>query len=150
MMLPRSNSTLLCAEHASAQASGCHGAPSGFTLVEVLVAMILFTVGVLSIATLMPFGSRSVNKAADQTRGSELVAVCAERLLTTVYSDSTLAAGMHSDPVNPYYGSYYIKWNVEDDQPMVSCKRITVTAAWPASTSSVGANVVIVIPKSAG
>jgi type IV pilus assembly protein PilV len=123
---------------------------NGFTLVEVLVALIVFAIGVLSIATLMPLGSRSIVKSADQTRGSELISGAAERLLTTSYSDSTLTAGTHTDPGNPYDSKYYVRWIVEDDQPMASCKRVTVTAGWPSSSSPAGASVVIVIPRSGG
>jgi type IV pilus assembly protein PilV len=123
---------------------------AGFTLVEVLVAMIIFAVGLLSIATLMPSGSRSVGRSADQTRGSELAAACAERVLTTSYSDSTLSAGTHLDPANPYEGKYYLRWTVEDDQPMAMCKRATVSASWPTAAATPGASVVVVIPRSGG
>ena len=65
----------------------------GFTLVEVLVAITVFAVGVLSLASLMPLGTRNISKSADQSRGSELASACAERLLTTPYADSPLAEG---------------------------------------------------------
>lgn len=123
---------------------------AGFTLVEVMVAMIVFAVGVLSMATLMPSGSRSVNRSADQTRASELLSASAENLLTASYSDSSLLAGPHSDPGNPYDGKYYVRWTVQDDQPVTECKRVTLTAGWPTSVSSPAASVVIVKPRSGG
>jgi len=43
---------------------------AGFTLVEVLVALMVFVIGVLSIAAMMPSGTQSVNRSGDQTRGS--------------------------------------------------------------------------------
>lgn len=125
-------------------------ANAGFTLVEVLVAMIVFAVGVLSMATLMPSGSRSVNRSSDQTRASELLSESAENLLTASYSDSLLVAGSHSDPGNPYDGKYYVRWTVQDDQPVTECKRVTLTAGWPTSVSSPAASVVIVKPRSGG
>ncbi|MGH7681613.1 MAG: type IV pilus modification PilV family protein [Candidatus Eiseniibacteriota bacterium] len=123
---------------------------AGFTLVEVMVAMIVFAVGLLSLATLMPSGSGSVNRSADQTRASELLSQSAENLLSASYSDSTLVAGSHSDPTNPYDGKYYVRWTVEDDQPIPECKRVTITAGWPISLSFPGARVVIVKPRSGG
>ncbi len=123
---------------------------AGFTLVEVLVAMVVFLVGVLSIAALMPSGSRSVNRSGDQTRGSELASACAERLLSTSYTDADLTAGSHFDAGNPYYGKYYVQWNVQDNQPMVECKRATVLVRWPTVVSAPGATVVIVVPRSGG
>jgi hypothetical protein len=105
---------------------------------------------VLSIAALMPPGSRSVNRSGDQTRASELASACAERLLSTSYTDADLTAGSHSDPGNPYYGKYYVQWTVQDNQPMVECKRATVVVRWPTILSAPGASVVIVVPRSGG
>lgn len=127
-----------------------HSVDRGFTLVEVLVAMIVFAVGVLGMATLMPTGSRSVNRSADQTRASELLSQSAENLLTASYSDSTLVAGPHADPGNPHDGRYYVRWVVQDGQPVAECKRVTLTAGWPASGSPAGATVTIVKPRSGG
>ena len=124
--------------------------PAGFTLVEVLVALVIFVVGVLSIAAMMPTGSRSVNRSGDETRGSEIASACAERLLSTSYSDPDLTAGAHSDPASPYDGKYYVGWSVQDDQPMPQCKRATVTVRWPTALSAPGATVVIVVPRSGG
>jgi len=123
---------------------------AGFTLVEVMVAMVVFAVGVLSLATLMPSGSGSVNRSADQTRASELLSQSAENLLSASYNDSTLVAGSHTDPGNPYDGRYYIRWEVQDGQPIAECKRVTITAGWPLSLSFPGASVVIVKPRSGG
>ena len=122
----------------------------GFTLVEVLVAITVFAVGVLSLASLMPLGTRNISKSADQSRGSELASACAERLLTTPYADSTLAEGTHEDPGNPYEGVYFLRWGVENDRPMAECKRVTVATRWPAAGSLSGASVVVVIPRSGG
>jgi prepilin-type N-terminal cleavage/methylation domain-containing protein len=122
----------------------------GFTLVEVLVALMVFVVGVLSIAAMMPTGSRSVNRSGDQTRASELASACAERLLSTSYADADLFSGAHVDPANPREGKYYVGWSVQDDQPMPLCKRATITVRWPTSTSAPGASLVIVVPRSGG
>ena len=123
---------------------------AGFTLVEVLVALMVFVIGVLSIAAMMPSGSRSVNRSGDQTRASELASACAEQLLSTSYTDANLAPGPHLSPVNPYDGRYYVGWTVEDNQPMAQCKRATVTVRWPTLLSASGASVVVVVPRSGG
>ena len=141
---------LACRREARAARPGPGAGDRGFTLVEVMVAMIVFAVGVLSMATLMPSGARSVNRSSEQTRGSELLSATAENLLTASYTDSTLTAGAHTDPANPYDGKYYVRWVVQDDQPVAECKRITMTAGWPNSSSSAGATVVIVKPRSGG
>jgi type IV pilus modification protein PilV len=122
----------------------------GFTLVEVLVALMVFVVGVLSIAAMMPTGSQSVNRSGDQTRASELASACAERLLSTSYTDADLTSGVHLDTANPHDGKYYVGWSVQNDQPMPLCKRATITVRWPTSASAPGASVVIVVPRSGG
>jgi type IV pilus modification protein PilV len=122
----------------------------GFTLVEVLVALMVFVVGVLSIAAMMPTGSQSVNRSGDETRASELASACAERLLSTSYTDADLTSGVHLDTANPHDGKYYVGWSVQNDQPMPLCKRATVTVRWPTSASAPGASVVVVVPRSGG
>ena len=123
---------------------------AGFTLVEVLVALMVFVIGILSIAAMMPSGSRSVGRSGDQTRASELASACAERLLSTRYTDANLTAGTHNDPANPYDGRYFVSWSVQDNQPMAQCKRATVDIRWPTALSAPGASVVIVVPRSGG
>jgi prepilin-type N-terminal cleavage/methylation domain-containing protein len=124
--------------------------PAGFTLVEVLVALMVFVIGLLSIAAMMPSGSQSVNRSGDETRGSELASACAERILATAFTDPSLAIGTHPDPANPYNWKYYVSWTVEDNQPMPQCKRATVTVRWPTPLSPPGATVVVVVPRSGG
>jgi type IV pilus assembly protein PilV len=108
----------------------------GVTLIEVLVALLLFAVGMLALASLIPAGTKSVSKSGEQTRASELAAQTVEALLDTPYGDGDLTAGTHQHPGNPHPGSYYVSWMVEDDQPLASCKRITVYVRWPTSTST--------------
>ena len=38
-----------------------------------------------------------------------------------------VAAGAHVDPANPRDHFYYVRWNVEADQPTAACKRVTVS-----------------------
>lgn len=120
----------------------------GFTLVEVMVALVVFAIGVLAMATLIPFGTRSATKSGESTRASEIASSAMERLLDTPYSDPDLAAGGHTDPSNPYPGSYHVTWNVEDNQPDSLCKRITITVKWPLATSNTSLKLVGITPES--
>jgi type IV pilus assembly protein PilV len=120
----------------------------GFTLVEVMVALVVFAIGVLAMATLIPFGTRSATRSGESTRASEIASSAMERLLDTPYSDSELSAGAHTDTANPYQGSYYVTWNVEDDQPDSLCKRITITVRWPLATSNTSLRLVGITPES--
>lgn len=122
----------------------------GFTLVEVMIALVVLSIGVLALASLMPMGTKKISNSASRTRASELAATRAERLLATPYADSTLTAGTHDDDENPHEGQYYLSWTVEDDVPITSCKRITVFARWPSASSSLNTRVVVVTPRAGG
>ena len=101
----------------------------GFTLIEVLVAMVVFAVGCLGLAMCIPLGIGRVGKAGQQTRASQLASFKAEEILTKAYTDPDLNNGNHNDALNPYDGAYYLSWVVEDDQPVTNCKRVTLTVA---------------------
>jgi type IV pilus assembly protein PilV len=120
----------------------------GLTLIEVLVALTLFALGALALAALVPAGTRTVSKAGEDTRASELAAQCMERLLDTPYGDPALDAGTHNDAQNPHAGRYWVSWQVEDNQPVGLCKRITVRVRWPASASPTLVRLVAVAAES--
>ena len=119
----------------------------GFTMMEILVALIVIGIGVFSLTALIPAGTRSNTKAGQQTRGSELASVTMERLLSTPYNDPDIDPGAHNDPSNPYPGSYYVSWTVDQDQPITKCKRITVETHWPTASASNKVRLVGVNPQ---
>src|SRR5215813_9472696 len=119
---------------------------AGFTLIEAMVALVVFSIGILGLAALAPIGSRAVSSAGRLTRASELCSNTAENLLALPYDDADLTSGAHNDPGNPYPGTYYVSWDVEDDQPVPNSKRITVTVRWPSTTSAILQRLVIVNP----
>jgi len=133
-----------------ARAASRPKAARGFTLVEVVVALLVFTIGALSLSMLMPLGARKVTTAGSQTNASSAAAAAAERLLATPYDHGDLDVGGHTDPNNPYPGRAYVEWNVELDQPVTDCKRVTINAHWPALTSTSKTTLVIVVPRSGG
>ena len=122
----------------------------GFTLVEVMIALVVMSIGVLALASLLPMGTKKISNSASRTRASELAATLAERLLATPYADEALVEGAHDDDQNPYDGQYYLSWSVEDDQPITACKRVTVFARWPSASSSLTARVIVVTPRAGG
>ncbi|MGH2359200.1 MAG: type IV pilus modification PilV family protein [bacterium] len=119
----------------------------GFTLIEALIALMVFSIGVLALAAVVPYGTNRVGKATGQTRSGELATERAEILLSTPYDDGDLTAGWHNDTANPYQVLYHVRWNVEDNQPITSCKRVTVVVNRPTLTSPTVAKVVIVVPE---
>jgi len=122
----------------------------GFGLIELAIAIFVLAIGVLGLAALTPMGTRSAAKSGEVTRASELASSLAERLLATPYGHADLTSGTHQSTANPYPGGYYLSWVVEEDQPIASCKRITVTVRWPAPSAANRADLVIVSPRANG
>ncbi len=123
---------------------------SGFTLIEILVALVIFAVGVLSLALVVPSATKRVTNAGIQTRASALAAERAETLLTTPYSHDDLLAGLHLDPANPVDSTYYVRWMVKDDAPIAGCKRVVVSVSRLSAVARAEAAVTIVCPQSGG
>jgi prepilin-type N-terminal cleavage/methylation domain-containing protein len=124
------------------------GRSRGFSLIEVVIALVVFGIGVLSLVLCVPMASKKIGRAGQQTRASTLAARQAEELLMTPYFNNLLTPGNHSSANNPIDGSYYVKWAVVDSAPVVGCKRITITVSrWDVNNPGEAA-VTIVTPQS--
>jgi Tfp pilus assembly protein PilV len=117
---------------------------SGLSLAEVLVALVVFTIGALGLAGVIPLGMNRVTDSNSDTVASTLAAERCEALLATPYDDETLDAGDHTDPGNPYEGHYNVSWTVEVDEPRPECKRVTVRVQ--RGTGRVLVRLAIVVP----
>lgn len=101
----------------------------GFTLVEILIAITIFAVGILG-ATSMQIMALQTNSKAGTT--SEAYAVASEKmeqLLKMDYADIN-----DDDSPETYNGNYNVEynvsWNVQDNTPITNTKTITVAVAW--------------------
>ena len=98
----------------------------GFTLIEVLVAMVVFSVALLGLAR-MQIAAIQVNTIASRlTQGTTLAQDRVERLMALPYKDLTLASD--TDP-NPPQG-YTIRWDVDTDVPSKGIKTINIFVTW--------------------
>ena len=122
----------------------------GFTLIEVMVALVIFATGMLALALCIPMATKRVMKAGTQTRASSIASEVAEELLTVPYGDGDLTAGTHDDPANPHEGKYYVRWIVVDNAPATNCKRITVQVSRQSVTKPAEARLVIVTAQAGG
>ena len=96
----------------------------GFTLLEVMVAMVIFSIGFLAVGAMQINSTNSNASARIHTEEYTWVVDQIERLTALSYDDADLAAGDHS----VVQGPYTVSWTVVDDTPLVSAKRIAVTA----------------------
>jgi prepilin-type N-terminal cleavage/methylation domain-containing protein len=96
----------------------------GFTLIEVLIAMAIFSLGMLAVGTLQITSTNSNASARIHTEEYTWVVDQIERLTALGYDHDDLDLGSHADVRGPYD----ISWTVVDDTPAAGAKSIAVTA----------------------
>jgi len=121
----------------------------GFTLLEVIVAISILTIGILAVASMQISSIRGNSFAGGVTEGTTWAGDQVERLVALPYDDPLLqdtdgdaAAGLSdtgfdNDPdtqadadQQAIEGRYIIYWNVADDTPITNTKTINVTVTW--------------------
>jgi prepilin-type N-terminal cleavage/methylation domain-containing protein len=98
----------------------------GFTLIEVLIALTIFAVGLLAIAALQTSSIRMNSTAGHLTDLSSWGMGRFEQLMSLPYADPQL------DPTgNPYISvtpdGYTVRYDVRQDFPVTNTKQITLT-----------------------
>ncbi len=111
-------------------------ARGGFTIIEVLVAICILVVGILTVATLQ-ITAISGNKLGSEVTGTANVAQGKfEELMALQYTvdftdpdlGGSIAGITHNDPAPP--PGYAISWTVTNDVPVNNSKSIAITVTW--------------------
>ena len=110
--------------HKTAETVREKGCQQGFTLIEVLIAMAIFSLGIMAVGAMQINSNNSNASARIHTEEYTWVVDQIERLTALPYDDADLTAGDHS----VVQGPYTVEWTVADDDPVVGAKRIAVTA----------------------
>ena len=97
----------------------------GFTLIEVLIALTIFAVGLLAVASMQTSAIRMNSTAGKLTHLSTWGTDKIEELSALSYSDSLLDSA--GNPHQELSGDYTISWTVIDNNPLTNTKNITVT-----------------------
>lgn len=113
----------------------------GFTLLEVIFAISILTVGILAVASMQISSIRGNAFAQDTSEASTWAMDRVEKLMDLPYNHSDLDNGNHTDPNNPYNNRYNISWDVVSDVIINGTKTVTVTVTW--SDHGVTKNVVM-------
>jgi prepilin-type N-terminal cleavage/methylation domain-containing protein len=95
----------------------------GFTLIEVLISMAIFSIGILAVGAMQINSTNSNTAARIQTEETTLVVDQIEQLTALDYDDADLDASDHSLDQSPYT----VSWTVAEDEPVVGAKMVTVT-----------------------
>ena len=102
---------------------------AGFTLLEIIMAISILTVGLLAVASMQISAIRGNSISKDVTEATGSVQDRVEKLFAVPISDSSLNNGSHSDP-DPIDDKYAITWDVQDNTPITGVKTVTVTVSW--------------------
>ena len=102
------------------------GGTKGFSLVEVMVGLVLMTIGVLSMAALSVTVARSNRGATAWTRADQILHEKIEEFQTAPYDE--IVAGADTVLVG---GVEYVRtWEITDDTPRANVKQIDIEGAW--------------------
>ncbi len=95
----------------------------GFTLIEALIALVIFSIGILGVATMQITAMNSNTVARLQTEAAAIAASKMEELHRLTYSDADLSNGPHGPETE---GAYRVAWSVVNNQPVNSTKMVQV------------------------
>ena len=106
-----------------------HGGEAGFTLLEVLVAVSILTIGLLAVASMQTAAIHGNDTAYRVTEGATWAQNRLEALIALPYNDPLLDTGTDkADPTPPTPEGYSITYDVGDG-PVENTKLITVVTA---------------------
>jgi Tfp pilus assembly protein PilV len=95
---------------------------AGFSIIETMIALSIFTIGILAVATLV-LSSIGENASARRiTEATALAETRLEQLVALPYGE------IASNTVTQ--GAYTVAWNVTEDVIIDDTKSITVTVSW--------------------
>jgi type IV pilus assembly protein PilV len=114
----------------------------GFTLIEAIIGMFVFTVGILAAASMQISSLNGNSTARSLTQGANVAANQVENLRPLHYVvDADLANGIHG-PVQS--GNYTITYNVQRDAILRNTMRVNVTVNWQERGAAKSMNLVYI------
>jgi len=102
----------------------------GFTLVEVLVAIVVFALGVLALNKVQMSTINSNTYSNQMSLATSLAHDQMDTLMSLAYTHADLNAGNHSTTAAMPLVTYTIAWTVVDNTPLTGTKTITITVQW--------------------
>ena len=102
----------------------------GFTLLEVMIALVILSVGLLGLAALQLVSIKNNAFSSEMTYATMLAQQHAEILKSRAFTDGDLTEGDHSATGSSKGVQYTVAWNVTDNTPDTDMKTINLTVQW--------------------
>ena len=111
---------------------------AGLSLIETMLALLVFSIGILAVAAMQDVTVRSNAMARFVSRNSLAATSILEQFYALPFDDGRLAdTDQCYDLENPDHGPFpleglpsTLEWEIHDDFPAPDLKRITVTVHW--------------------
>lgn len=112
---------------------------AGFSLIEVLIAMLIVTIGLLAVGTMQVSALGGCASALSQSEAVGWGQAVVDEVLARPFDSDYLRSGTHpmaDDPADivPVTGArargYTINWDVANDSPVPQAKSVTATVSW--------------------
>ncbi|MCJ8499305.1 type IV pilus modification protein PilV [Desulfatitalea alkaliphila] len=115
-----------------------HRDETGFTLIEAMIAILVFTIGILATISMQITSIQGNALARNNTEAAAIAANLAEELRSFPYSDASLQQGNHA---LPDVGNYSVSYTVQDDAILADTKSVRITVGW--TTRATPRNVIV-------
>lgn len=102
----------------------------GVGLIEIVIAMLIFGLGISAALRTLPDSSFATTRARNVSVATNLAQEKIEALMGTALASADLSAGAHNDPLNPLENHFTRTWTVADDTPLTGMKRLSVTVIY--------------------
>lgn len=101
----------------------------GFSLIEVMIAMVILSVGLLALARMQGYFAQGSGESRYLTRAVDVGMSKLEELKNSNFESSALnnATNPHNANVSVYSKTFDLVWNVNRHR---NCKKITLTVSW--------------------
>jgi len=101
----------------------------GFTIIELVLAIVILAVGVLAATNLLPVTARSAQHDRMVTQAAGYAQQKVEELRSLDFYDSALSQGTH--PASPEsIDVFQREYQVTDNLPMTDMKQVVITVSW--------------------
>jgi len=112
------------------EAAGMLKSQKGVGLIEIIVAMLIFGIGIAAAMRTLPDSNIATTRARNVSLATNLAQEKIETLMGTPLTSAELTAGTHNDPRNPLERHFTRTWTVTDNVPLTNMKRLAVTVTY--------------------